>query len=171
MSLRWGRPTVMLAAIALAASGCAQSGGEGVDRTGAELTTPIVFAAVASVDEGACPADRPNTYESRLSGAQCVVIDPDAVVEAESGSVALVAASEQTPDVPQSIELVLEDASSERLRELTAALAEQSSPRNLLVIAVEGEVVAMPAVMDELTGRTVSISGDRLTALYDRLTA
>lgn len=169
MSLRWMRPTVALAAIALTASGCAMFA-TGNSPTGTELTEPIVFAGVASIDEGACPADRPNAYESRLQGAQCIVIDPDTIIETEGGTVALVAASEQAPDVPESIEIALDDPYAERLRALTASLAAQEAPRSQLMIAVGGEVRAMPVVMDELTGNTVSISGNGLTALYDRLT-
>lgn len=171
MALRWMRPTVTLAAIALAVSGCAQFGVPIPAPAGIELTSPVVFAAVASVEEGACPADRPNAYESRLSGVQCVFADPEAIVEAASGGVALVAASETTPEVPASIELTFEGSSSEQLRELTAALAAQAPPRNQLMVAVGGEVVAMPAVMDEFTDGTVSITGDDLIALYTRLTA
>lgn len=102
---------------------------------------------------------------------QRVFADPEAIVEAASGGVALVAASETTPEVPASIELTFEGSSSEQLRELTAALAAQAPPRNQLMVAVGGEVVAMPAVMDEFTDGTVSIAGDDLIALYTRLTA
>ncbi|GAB2561555.1 hypothetical protein [Leucobacter ruminantium] len=171
MSLRRTAPTVMLATVVLATTGCAQPEGGDFERTGSDLTTPVVFAAVASVAAGPCPADRPNVYESRIGGVQCISVDPDGVVTAEAGSVSLVAASEQTPDVPQSIELVLEGGASEHLRVLTAALSEQSPPRDQMVIAVEGEVVAMPTVMAELSGGTVGISGEGLKALYRRLTA
>lgn len=164
--------TVLLTAIGLAASGCAQSEGEDPDRAGTDITVPIVFAAVASVEEGACSSGEADAYESRLDdGTRCVFIDPEEFFEAESGSASLVAASESTPETPESIELVLGEAAPERLSELTGAIVGQAPPRNQMVIAVEGEIVAMPSVMAQISGGTVSIVGDGLANLYDKITA
>ncbi|WP_162903797.1 hypothetical protein [Leucobacter sp. wl10] len=171
MSRRWVPTTVILAVIALGASGCAPSGSG--DDSGKPLTAEVVFAAVESIGPGACADDAADMFDapgSTSTTPQCVRIDPEMRFSTSGGRAALVAASEDADPTPKLIELRLESEDAAQLGDLTGKLVGRAAPQNQMAIIVDGEVRSMPAVMSELSDEVVNISGDRLQELYDRLT-
>lgn len=171
MSCRRMSTIVMLTAIALGAAGCAQT--SAVDDSGEPLTTDVVFAAVKNIDPGDCADDAADAFEvpaSAAADAHCVRVDPEDEITLGGGRAVLIAESEDAPSTPESIELHLGDEDAARLGEFTGRLVDRAAPQNQMAIIVDGEVQSTPAVMSELTGGVVSLSGDGLLRLYERMT-
>lgn len=151
----------LLVALAAGTAGCSLLPG-GVPDDGAALATPVTLAAVTEIIAGECPSGDDNAIDTSWPGedgaAECTVVSADERINIVDATVRLEPLGE-SDTTQEAIVLVLGDAASGMVEDLTASIAANEPPQNQMAIVVDGAVVSRPAVMEPITGPEIQVTG------------
>lgn len=129
-------------------------------RTKPSDPTAVEFRRVLTAAPGTCPTPAPAGTACDDSGIRYTL----GKVELDGSNVSAVkAAAEPNGTGGWFIGLTLDSKGAKLFEQLTADLAEQTSPANQVAIVIRGQVAAAPVVQSAIAGGKVQINGD-----YDR---
>jgi preprotein translocase subunit SecD len=127
-----------------------------VARTKPSDPTAVEFRRVLTSKPGTCPSPAPAGTACDDKGTVYTL----GKVELDGSHVSEVKAGYQTASTGYwYVNLNLDAEGAKLFGQLTASLAQQTPPANLLAIVVRGHVVAAPAVQSAIPGGQVQISG------------